>query len=265
MFIVYNNRLQKEPLMSNKFTFSILCIFLFTVACQKKDASLLTEDKQPIHKDKIDTINYDLKYSTGACFGKCPIYDFYLKGNEAKIFMKKFCSQDGVFSQQLDSKTITQLQSYIKELDNQDIPSHFPSYISDLPSYKLTINNNRNYIVTSWKQAPKKYPQLESIKKLISEVYKNKNWEKINFEGVKKNDLAHQIIVKTNQGINIYDWVIGYSNYEMNPIKPLTKDASVWLIQYNPLVINPKKIKSILNNDPDIKSAEFNSIASFDR
>jgi len=121
-----------------------------------------------------------------ACFGQCPTYDVKFF-NSGKVFYegKKFVKNEGIYTGQINVKTIALIQDKIREINFFDLDSIYDARISDLPSVILEVNmNKKKHKVIDRYKGPNELREFEKfidniILKIESGVIGD-NWIRIN-------------------------------------------------------------------------------------
>ena len=100
-----------------------------------------------------------------ACFGQCPTYEvkFYNSG-EILYEGKKFVKNEGVYTGQINVKTVALIQDKIREINFFDLDSIYDARISDLPSVILEVHmNEKSHKVIDRYKGPNKLREFEKF------------------------------------------------------------------------------------------------------
>lgn len=155
-----------------KYFFTLLS-FLFIVSCATKKTN------SPYSK---------IEYSSGACYGFCPIFKMTINNDRTAIFEAERFNfsrdtasekSEGTFKGTIDEKQYNQLISLLNSLP-KDLKDYYGNKnVSDLPTSTLTLNYQDGKVKTIQDYGKHGTPDLQKIYQFFEALKTNQNWTKI--------------------------------------------------------------------------------------
>jgi len=221
-----------------------------------------------IPKLMTDQIVFSLE--KGSCYGNCSVYNFYIdkKGN---AFFEGVANTEklGKFYKKLND---TVYQNFYREFSLSQfdtLRSVYPSEIADFPSITVGFRSAKNLKKVTYKESRpavlrKLQLQLESV------ANSRTGWqttEKAKAPAAKKQEASAQvqeiedktqIIIEPVEGLMLPRWFKKYEIYELSLVRKVAPNLNYWLVIWNKDKISAEDMISLLQQDRDIKKAEFN-------
>ena len=201
----------------------------FITACKSKKAATTTDTT-------IDPPgSWVLQYDRGPCFGKCPVYTFYLlKDHTGLMQVKQNLMQPGWYAAPLDQKEVDALLALLEsdkywhpDLSDQpsisDQPSHYLEYHHPSGVRTLTITDRFN-------------TDLSNLFKELNHMATESKWETTSLRpvGVQASSTA-DLIVQLKPGVDANAWIKKYESiYGATIVKRISPSQDFYLITKDP-------------------------------
>jgi len=236
---------------------TLLLICLLAFACKST--------KETITEPESSEDNLIISMSKGACFGTCPVYTLDIhKGGFCTFHGRKNTKKKGKFAKKLSKEDYKNLVNAFKDSNFMEFEDHYESNIADLPSVSISyVEGGVKKSVLGKRERPEALHKLQFKLETIAESLDD--WtlmEAPSEEELKKEEpklIKSEIILTTLGGPQLARWFDNMrQEYSVRIMKKLSDTSDMWLISYNKKRFSPEEMLSILQNDPFVKSAEFN-------
>ena len=215
---------------------------------------------------KKDEIRFSLK--KGACFGKCPIYALTInQAGYATFEGEANTDKLGIYGKQITEDQFKSIESAFIEAKFETYPDEFASQIADLPTITIGYHNGEIYREVSGKEdRPEQVSQLQfSLEKIAD----SGNWTLLQsaeeIDNTTKPEVVNiysEVIIEPIPGTLIAKWIESLSKYRVRLMKKIAPTLNLYLITYDAKAISPEEFLKLLEQDENIKSAEFNKKTS---
>lgn len=208
---------------------TIILASLFTTACKSKKAAAIAATPS----DPPGT--WLLKYDRGPCFGRCPVYTFYLlKDHSGLLQVKQNLMSPGWYAAPLDQKEVDALLNMLEDdkywhPDLKDQPS-----ISDQPSHYLEYHHpggDRRLTITD-----KFNTDLSNLTKQLNHLATESKWDTTSLRPVEAGSASTQdVIVQLKEGVDVYGWIKQYESvYGATIKKRVSPNQDYYVITKDP-------------------------------
>lgn len=236
----------------------ILVIFSFTACKTSKDLPKLKK------KDVV----YSLQ--KGSCLGKCAVYTL-------KVYNNKYVTYEGVaggskiglYYKMITDSVYNDLELSFSEANFFEFEDEYISDIVDFPQIIVGQQKGKIYKKVKYKEnRPKPLQHLQLKLEEIANSYEWQPYGKMRNKAIetvepRTNDaqeinILSEIIIEPNDNVMLQKWFKRYDGYGVYLIKKIAPNLNYWLISYNQEIIKPQEMLLIIQQDKDIKKAEFN-------
>jgi hypothetical protein len=80
-------------------------------------------------------------------------------------------------------------------------------------------------------------------------------------QGLSQNNEKHtdgELLIQLKNGVNSEKLINSFQNIEMVPVRQLSKRMNIWLVKYNPKIINENEVLYQVRHDENVKLVQFN-------
>jgi len=246
--------------MRINFTFIsfILAIFSFTACNTSKELPKLNS------KDIV----YSLQ--KGSCLGKCAVYSL-------KVYNNKYVTYEGVaggnkiglYYKMISDSVYNDLVLIFSEANFFEFEDEYISDIADFP--QIIIGQQKDKIYKKVKYKENRPKNLYNIQLKLEEIANSFEWKpygkiknkvhetvEVRADDTQEINIFSEIIIEPNENVMLQRWFKRYDGYGVYLIKKISPNLNYWLISYNQDLIKPEEMLLIIQQDRDIKKAEFN-------
>lgn len=221
-----------------------------------------------IPKLKTEQVIFSLE--KGSCYGNCSVYNFYID-KKGYAFFEGVANTEklGKFYKKLDDSIYQAVYREFSRSQFDTLQAIYPSEIADFPSITVGFRSAKLLKKVTYKESRpavlrKLQLQLESVANSRS------GWqatEKLKAPVVEKQEVPNQvqeiedksqIIIEPVEGLMLPRWFKKYEKYELSLVRKLAPNLNYWLIIWNKEKISENDMLQLLQQDRDIKKAEFN-------
>lgn len=251
---------------------------LVLMGCKTKKINSTTTDTTPPQvappKQVRDTSNDVLpsgkpfpmlEFSKGMCFGKCPVYNITINSDgNVDYFGKMHVDKMGDHTKRLTRGELASLYTELKAMDLFQYEDEYGGQVMDISPQIITYREGgREKTITCKLNYPKELDELiMKVEKIaVSEI----GWKAVGDDSVrpKNNDKVDrtkydQIIVHTVKDLDVKKWVKDYDSYDLTVKKAISPNGFIWLLGFNNAKVEGRQLVLLLQDDPDIISAELN-------
>src|SRR5688500_6141096 len=229
------------------FISSLFCI----QACAPKNNILSVQQTTPELKP------YVLKYERGPCFGKCPVYSFYLLSDHTAIVNAKANLMDtaGWYFTPLDQEGLVEIleliepsEWWLQDLNNQP-------EIADLPISSLVYHHPQG--VRSISIQSRTSESLEKVFGKLSHLVTESSWVPTQLRPLESNAEPTDVIVQLKENIDIQSWMKKFDRFGIKLIKRLTPRQHYYLVSKDPAKGNANDFLQYIKSDPDVVDAQW--------
>lgn len=234
-----------------------ILIILSFVSCKSKKMATTVDDTKALPGSWI------IKYERGPCFGKCPVYNFYLLADHTGLIqVKENLTQPGWYAASLDQKEVDALLKTLEsdkcwhpDLTDQptisDQPSHHLEYKH--PSGLRTLDIQSRYNT-----------DLSNLFRELNHLAVESKWEPTDLRplGV-TNAEALDLIVQLKEGVDIHQWIKKYDTaFGATVKKKISPSQTFYLITKDPGKGTSDAFYNALKKDSDLIGVQFDSKTS---
>ncbi len=209
----------------------------------------------------------------GPCFGKCPMYKLEIyEGGYTKFYGDRHSDKLGIYDKTISKEELKSLVNAFEKADFYNFKNEYESNVPDAPAVKISYKSKNKELkeVSGKLERPQ---TLRDLQVMLEDIASSKDWRLLEkykepaSEEVKEKEkpkvIKTEIIVQPMPNINFSKWFQEKKNlYGLRIIKKIAPNLDLWLITYDTKKVDADMIMQILNNDPNIISAEFNKKTS---
>lgn len=201
-----------------------------------------------------------LRYSRGACFGVCPVFDvFVYTGGKALFRGRHYAPRKGHFAAHLESAELENYQRIIQKLQGRTIDTREDAQPADMPAYTIGFHYRDKWTTYEGNgEVPDEFGDLEDM---VLATVDNAKWKSVDpeaFVATKSEDKPEEIIVQLTAEADIKVLEERYADYQFTALKHLSTNLPYWLITFDVRSIEPEAMLTLIKRDPLVVEAEFN-------
>lgn len=214
----------------------------------------------------------------GPCAGKCSVFNLDIYKNRYVVYegianVEKY----GLYAKILTKDELALLQTEFDNADFFSFDNKYPVPNPDLPV--ITIINKKNVGVKKVIGSIDRPKKVLDLQKMLEMLIKTEGFQlikaypvKTGYNGEDETQLReisqdsiefvfeNQIVLQLEDNVFMAQWLRKYPQYEVRLNKQLDPNLPYFLISFNRYVIEPEEFLKIVQNDHEIKAAEFNKI-----
>ena len=199
-----------------------------------------------------------LKYDRGPCFGKCPVYTFYLLSDHTGLVQSKanLMPSPGWYQAQLDQEAVAEILELIEPESWWTPDLGKQPEISDLPSTSLSYFHQkglRTMRITSRTSA-----ELENVFEKISRLVSEGQWTATEIRPIDiPGPLMTDVIVQLKPGVDINTWMKKFDTFGIQLKRKLTPNQPYYLVTKDPDMGDANDFLQHIKRDPDVVNAQW--------
>ncbi len=209
-----------------------------------------------------------LSVHKGPCGGKCSVYNIDVYKNRYAVYegianVEKY----GIYAVKLSKEQMNELTSVFDANDFFGFDDNYPIESPDFPVITLKYNKeNRSKTVTGSIHRPQKVLELQYALENLAKL-PNLKLIKANapttVEGQPQaNEVSqiidNEIIVQLQPNISMRSWMEKYAKFQVRVVNKIQTTPPQWVIYFNKNLVDADGFLKILQNDKEVKNAEFN-------
>ena len=232
-------------------SFVVLCMLLLISCTTKKTYQTNTEAS-------ADAKPFVLKFERGPCFGRCPVYSFYLLSDHTGVLHVKgnFLDSAGWYGAQLDQESVVEILEWIEPRewwlpDLQNQPE-----IADLPSSSLIYHHPMGMRTIAIQSRTS--PSLEDVFAKINQLVSKGTWKPTDLRPL-ESVLSDQtdVIVQLKEGVDINKWMKKFDRFGIYLKKRLTPNHQYYLVAKDQAKGHANDFLQYIKIDPDVIEAQW--------
>jgi len=188
----------------------------------------------------------------------CPNFTLSISSDKKATYTgKSFTSMMGTYSKTLSDGQYDTLKSALDKANLWSQPERFPVIDARAPYYKLTVYEGTHEQSCSGQQFPAAIGQLIAY---LVPLERTGGWKQIAkpvYSGVQDDELPNVVRVLLKPGLNHEYWQAKYVDYGLAVIRMLEEAPNYWLFRFDPSRIEPARMRTILESDPEVVRLEF--------
>jgi hypothetical protein len=200
------------------------------------------------------------RYSRGACFGVCPVFDIYVYTSGKALFRgRHYAPRRGHFAAQVESDILDKFQRNIQKLQGKAIDTRDETQPADMPAYKIGFHVKDKW--TTFEGNGEVPDELGDLEDMVLDLVDNAGWQSVDpqaFDVTKAEDKPEEIIVQLTADADIKVLEERYADYQFTALKHLSPNLPYWLITFDVRSIEPEAMLALIKRDPLVVEAEFN-------
>lgn len=246
------------PLSKKQWILSYMQMTMIGISTLLMFACTTKKNYQSNPQESPDLRPFVLKFERGPCFGRCPVYSFFLMTDHTGLVHAKgnFLDSAGWYSSHLDQESIVEILEWIEprewwlpNLKNQP-------EIADLPSSSLVYQHPTG--VRTIAIQSRTSPSLEDVFAKINNLVFDGTWKPTDLRPLEpilseKTD----VIVQLKDGVDIHRWMKKYESYGIHLKKRLTPNQQYFLVARDPAKGHANDFLQFIKLDPDIIEAQW--------
>ncbi len=251
----------------NKYLFFSLLIILSSCSIKNKVAKL---------NDKDILVSLD----KGPCATKCSEYNIKVYKNgyvvyEGKTNVEKY----GLYAKKMVASDIKKLQAEFDKNEFFSFDDVYPNPDPDMPTIIMAYNKDgKTKTITGGLDRPKKVLDLQRTMESLAKsndlkllnayepkttsITKPKDENEESEEKPVSYIIDNEIIIEMKQNQFLSQWLKKYTQYQVQLVRKVSEQLPYWVITFNRNTIEPETMLSIIQQDEQIQSAEFNKKVS---
>lgn len=191
----------------------------------------MKDKKEEIVKDDQPTQKV-FSYSQGACFGKCPAFNFDVLSDRTIIYVgKRYATRDGIHEKKLTEKQYNALMKLAKSKAFTALDEKYDEDIMDAQQFSMTYYNESG-IKKVVKTKITRPEVVLSIIELASEIDKSRGWVKK--EAKDSNDASKTILISLKPSVKAKRWVDSQKHLDLKIVRYLSPNGTYFLVTYDP-------------------------------
>ena len=191
-------------------------------------------------------------------FKGCSNFTLAISSDKKAIYTgKSFTPMMGTYSKVLSDGQLDTLKSILSQANLWSQPERFPIVDARTPHYKITVYEGTHEQSSSGQQFP---PATGRLIAYLVQLERTGGWKQIAqpvYEGVAQDELPNVVRVQLKPGLNHEYWQAKYVDYGMAVIRMLEEAPNYWLFRFDPSRIEPARMRTILESDPEIQRLAF--------
>ena len=215
------------------------------------------------------------KMVKGGCYGKCPIYTLEIyEGGYTKFYGDRHSDKLGIYDKTISKELYTDLVKTFEKADFYSFAENYESNVPDAPVVKIGFKSKKLEMkeVTGKLERPE---VLKELQVLLENVASSPDWnllekyepiEEVVEEESKKEEkslIKSEIIIEPIANFPLSNWINEKKKvYGVRIIRKIAPNLNLWVIGYDDRKVEGDMLLQILQDDPNILSAEFNKKTS---
>ncbi len=226
---------------------------ILIVACggtKKTDQYSEVDMIEPMHK---------ISLYKGACFGRCPSYEFEINRNGIMQFRSiRFTQKEGIYTKKLDESVCAKIFDYIDDINYMAFETEYPSNIPDMPLIRIKYYFNGKIKKVQGKM--ERPEEIKTLQKMLEELAESTDrWTEVEEDEYDKhyNLKDTQLIVSFTKDTLVPRWIKNYKAYGLQIIQQMAANQNVYMLKFDPETTSAKSLKAILDNDAAVNEVVF--------
>ena len=224
---------------------------LFLISCTPKPNQLLNASNDV-------PVPFVLKYDRGPCFGKCPVYTFYLLADHTALVNSKANLTDtsGWYHASPDQEGIVEILELLEPAEWWTPQLNNEPEIADLPHVSLTYLHPESVRTISIQSNTT--PALENVFEKINHIVSNSMWKPTTIRPMQLTaSEPTNVIVQLKPGIDINEWMRRYENFGIQLVKRVSPNQQYYVVSKDPLRGASNDFLQYIKIDPDVVDAQW--------
>lgn len=198
-----------------------------------------------------------LKFSRGACFGQCPVFDFYLLEDHSGLVQSRgYWLDAGWYRSSLDQEALDEMLTMLEPQSLWSLGDDTGPEIADLPSMEIAYRHPdgwREYTANS--RTPDQWLDLFSrIYTLVNEQH----WEPLDVEtAVEPAPGNTDVIVRLDENTDIVKWLAKYQRYGIMMKRRLSPSMPLYVFSRDPKRGDADDFFRDLQSDPQVIQVQW--------
>lgn len=207
--------------MRNLFLSGIFALLLITCSSTKNQQSNFAAEQVPVCPE--------FTFSTGPCFGYCPIFEITIDTSGiAQLIGKRFTYPSGLFRDTLSSQQVIQLHRHVNAIQWDTVPERYESRIADAQTYFFKSGDTTQTIGSFAMPST-----FDSLRVFFFDLQKNMSWEAYedeNYEKIAQNDGA---FVRFTQEVDLSSLQQKHPFLSQSVFTTLDQDKHLYMLHSN--------------------------------
>lgn len=229
-------------------------LFLLTFTC------LLFDSCTPLEKINLQEESPLVRLSRGACFGRCPIYNFTVYESGIAIFAgERFTPKLGTWIRELPDSDMRKLRDQLQETNLWQYAPSYPSRLSDAPQISITqYEGDAQKTVTGKDGRPAPILMLQDMLERLAQTDKEEWTVRQAFDyGLPEGATPGEIFVQLSPNVYARNWVQRYARQGLRIAEPLPERSNFYRMTFDPTVAFPREIERYLAYDEAVVDYSF--------
>lgn len=240
----------KQTIIHSAF-FLVSFFSLSSCASQKERVKGTAEFSMPVEM---------IRYTRGACFGKCPVFELLVfDDGKAILEGKMHLNHTGFFDYTLTPEELDEMKSLLDKTDFASMEDTYYGEIADVPAVGLTVRRPtfEKKIGGNWQ-----FPDaLTSIFRHLDQYVESEKWlpmmGKNAFYLQNRSIIPDRIITDLDPKLDPEIWIKSYTRYGARIVKRIAPRLHLYVIGFDPNAIHPGDFLEMVQQDSAVNRAEF--------
>lgn len=198
--------------------------------------------------------------SRGACFGRCPIYDFTVyESGIARFVGERFTPKLGTWIRRLSDTEMKRLRTQLEETNLWQYAPSYPSRLSDAPLITITqYEGDAQKTVRGKDGRPAPVLTLQDLLERMAQT-KPEEWtvrKKFDY-GLPEGATPGEIFVQLAPNVYARNWVQRYTRQDLHIAEVLPQRSNFYRMTFDPTVAFPREIERYLSYDEAVVDYSF--------
>ncbi len=233
-------------------------LFVLMLSCINFVACSSMKQKKNKPSETATAYPFVLKYDRGPCFGKCPVYTFFLLSDHSGLVQSKanLTTSPGWYQAHLDQEAVAEILELIEpetwwtpDLGNQP-------EISDLPATSLSYFHQKGLRTMHIKS--RTTAELENVFEKISLLVSESQWATTEIRPIDiPGPLMTDVIVQLKPDVDINTWMKKFDTFGIQLKRKLTPNQPYYLVTKVPEMGDANDFLQHIKRDPDVVNAQW--------
>lgn len=214
----------------------------------------------PLEKINLREEKLLVSLSRGACFGRCPIYDFTVYESGIATFEgERFTPKLGTWIRELPDSDMRKLRDQLQETNLWQYAPSYPSRLSDAPQITITqYEDGAQKTVTGKDGRPAPVLMLQDLLERLAQSDKEEWTVREEFDyGLPEGATPGEIFVQLSPNVYARNWVQRYARQDLRIAETLPERSNFYRMTFDPTVAFPREIERYLSYDEAVIDYSF--------
>jgi hypothetical protein len=225
-------------------------LFMICLSCSapKKNLSLIPSDPKPVL----------LQFDRGACFGRCPVYSFYLLSDHTALLHAKANWHDtsGWYATEPDHESIAEILDLIESPSWWAPDLRQQPEIADLPSSTLIYYHSQG--IRKITVQSRTTIDLQNVFDKINDIIMNASWNSTLVRpSLAAETTQTDVIVQLKPGVDIQQWMKKFDAFGITLKKRLSPNQQYFVVSRDSLRGSSNDFLQHIKSDSEVVDAQW--------